>query len=188
MIQYNTTNNSFLKVHLFLKQKGIKNNAFFLELLDESLLNVDPFDEENLTDEQKQRIIVECTRNFWYFCREIVRLPVSGLIKNELNLGNLCLFWCCLNNLNSFTVMPRQTGKTFGAMIFLTWILLFGGNNTEMILFAQQQTNVTNNLGRIKGIKRELPSYLHLMDNKDRDGSIIDFKALGGYQMAPRIP
>ena len=183
MIQYNTKNNSFLKVHLFLKQKGIKNNAFFLELIDETLLDVDPFDEEHLTDEQKQRIIVECTRNFWYFIRECVRVPASGLVRYELNLGNLALSWCCINNLNSYTVMPRQTGKTYSAMVVFAWILLFGGNNTEMVLFAQQQINVTNNLGRIKSVKRELPSYLHLTDSKDRDGSVVDFKILGNTIM-----
>ena len=55
MIHYNTSNNSFLKVHLFLKKKGVKNNSFFLELYDETLKDIDPFDEENLTEEQKQK-------------------------------------------------------------------------------------------------------------------------------------
>ena len=183
MIQYNTKNTSFLKVHLFLKKKGVKNNAFFLELIDESLIDVNPFDEENLTDEQKQRIIIECSRNFWYFIRECVRVPASGLVRYELNLGNLALSWCCLNNLNSYTVMPRQTGKTYSAMVVLAWVLLFGGKNTEMVLFAQQQINVVNNLGRVKSVKRELPRYLQLTDSKDRDGSVVDFKALGNSLM-----
>lgn len=183
MIHYTTKNLSFLKVYKFLKQKEIKNCTFFLELKDESLLNVDPFDEEKLTDEQKQRIIIECTTNFWYFIRECVRIPASGLVRYELNLGNLALSWACVNNLNSFTVMPRQTGKTFSAMVVLAWVLLFGGKNTEMILFAQQQINVVNNLNRIKSVKRELPTYLQLSNNKDKNGSVVDFKALGNSIM-----
>lgn len=179
MIQYNTKNNSFLKVHLFLKQKGIKNNAFFLELKDESLFNVDPFDEENLTDEQKQRIIIECSRNIWYFLRECCKIPGSGINRYELNLGNLAITWSCLNNLNNYCVMPRQCGKTFAVMAVMCWILYFGGKNTEMILFAQQQSNLDNNMNRIKSIRNELPSYLRFVSNKDRDGSIMDFKALG---------
>lgn len=179
MIQYNTKNNSFLKVYKFLKQKGIKNNAFFLELKDETLLNVDPFDEENLTDEQKQRIIIECSRNIWYFLRECVRIPGSGINKYSLNLGNLAITWSCLNNLNNYCVMPRQCGKTFAVMAVMCWILYFGGKNTEMILFAQQQSNLDNNMSRIKSIRNELPSYLRFISNKDRDGSVMDFKALG---------
>ena len=101
MIHYKTKNNSFLKVHLFLKQKGIKNNSFFLELFDETLEEVDPFDEDNLTDEQKQRILVECTRNPWYWLRECVSVAVSGVSRYELSLGNLALSWASLNNLNS---------------------------------------------------------------------------------------
>lgn len=178
MIHYTTKNNSFLKVYKFLKQKGIKNNAFFLELKDETLLNVDPFD-ENLTDEQKQRIIIECSRNIYYFLRECVRIPGSGINRYELNLGNLAITWSCLNNLNNYCVMPRQCGKTFAVMAVMCWILYFGGKNTEMILFAQQQSNLDNNMGRIKSIRNELPIYLRFMSNKDRDGSIMDFKALG---------
>ena len=178
MIHYTTKNNSFLKVYKFLKQKGIKNNAFFLELKDETLLNVDPFD-ENLTDEQKQRIIIECSRNIWYFLRECVRIPGSGINRYEANLGNIAITWCCINNLNHYCVMPRQCGKTFAEMAVMDWILYFGGKNTEMILFAQQQSNLDNNMGRIKSIRNELPSYLRFMSNKDRDGSIMDFKVLG---------
>ena len=54
MIHYNTKNVSFLKVAKILKDKGIKNYAFFLVLYDESLADVDPYD-ENLTDDQKNR-------------------------------------------------------------------------------------------------------------------------------------
>ena len=72
MIHYNTKNVSFLKVAKILKDKGIKNYAFFLVLYDESLADVDPYD-ENLTDDQKNRIIIECTKNPWYFLDRTVK-------------------------------------------------------------------------------------------------------------------
>ena len=100
MIQYNTNNDSFIKVYEFLKKKGIKNRTFFLELKDETLIDVDPFDEEHLTTEQKNRIMRECINNPWYFIRECVRIPASGLVRFELNLGNLAMIWCALHNLN----------------------------------------------------------------------------------------
>lgn len=180
MIHYNTTNYSFLKVHLFLKKKGIKNNAFFLELMDESLENIDPFDEENLTEEQKQRIIIECTRNPWYFLRECVSIATSGVSKYELSLGNLALSWASLNNLNSYVIMPRQCGKTFGEIAIITWILYFGGHNSEIVLVAQRDKNLNNNMNRIRSIRDNLPSYLIVRDKRDRDGAeLIDFKPLG---------
>lgn len=180
MIHYQTRNNSFLKVHLFLKKKGIKNNAFFLELLDESLADLDPFDEEHLTDEQKKRILIECTRNPWYFIRECVSIANSGVSRYELSLGNLALTWACFNNINSYTILPRQCGKTFAAMTVLTWILYFGGHNTEMVLVAQRDKNLNNNMGRIRSIRDNLPKYLILKDRRDRDGAeLIDFKPLG---------
>lgn len=73
--QLNTENYSFLKMHKILKDMGIKNNKFFLKLYDKDLRYIDPLDEENLTLEQQAKIIREVKRNFWYFIREVVRIP-----------------------------------------------------------------------------------------------------------------
>lgn len=59
MIHSNTKNKSFLRMYYILNQMGIKNNTFFLQLFDESLANVDPLDEEHLTDEQKLKYILK---------------------------------------------------------------------------------------------------------------------------------
>ena len=59
-----TTNNSFMKMHYFLKAKGIKNNKFFLAIYDPGLMGVDPRD-PNLSVQMKLRIIRECSCNFW---------------------------------------------------------------------------------------------------------------------------
>lgn len=59
-----TTNQSFIDMHYFLKQKGIKNNAFFLILYDRDLAGVDPRD-PNLTPTMKQKILRECICNYW---------------------------------------------------------------------------------------------------------------------------
>ncbi len=71
-----------------LKRKGIKNYNFFLKLYDEDLLKlydedlvgVDPYD-EHLTQEYKLKIILECRRNFWYFIREIMRIPPREIMR-----------------------------------------------------------------------------------------------------------
>ena len=73
MIHYNTKNTSFLKIAKILKDKGVQNYAFFLQLYDETLADVDPRD-PNLTADQKNRIIIECTKNPWYFLREVCKI------------------------------------------------------------------------------------------------------------------
>lgn len=187
MIHYNTTNYSFLKVHLFLKKKGIKNNTFFLELLDDSLEKVNPFDEESLTSEQKQRIIYECCRNPWYFIREVLRIPAASLIRFELNLGNLAALFCCFNNLNHYLILPRQIGKTQCEMAVMLWLLYFGGQNSSMMLFAQSDEKIKDNMTRIKTMRDNLPQYLQLRQPMDKNGEKISYNTLGNIisGMAP---
>lgn len=190
MIHYSTRNKSFIKIYYFLKKKGIKNNAFFLNLIDKTLLNVDPFDEENLSEEIKERIIFECTINPWYYLRECVKIPSSGIVPYELNLGNLAITWAALNNIPFYAILPRQTGKTYAVAAVFTWIFYFGGRNTEMICFANTDNNLKNNTGRIRSIRDHLPSYLRFKDNKvDRDGeNLMYFHELGNkiLKQAPK--
>ena len=46
-----TRNRSFYIMAIKYKLMGVKNHAFMLALFDPTLEDVDPFDEENLTDE-----------------------------------------------------------------------------------------------------------------------------------------
>ena len=62
--QLSTTNQSFLDMHYFLKERGIKNNDFFLALLDPGLAGVDPRD-PTLPAHMKARILQECRLNYW---------------------------------------------------------------------------------------------------------------------------
>lgn len=186
MVHINTTNKSFLKVYHLLKEKGVKNCTFFLYMNDPSLEFVNPFDEKNLTDDLKKRIIVECTTNPWYFIRECVLIPASGIVRYELNLGNLAFTWAVLNNLSVYMVLPRQCGKTFAAAVAILWFTYFGGRNTDSMLYAQTDKNIDNNLGRIRTLRQNLPSYLNLHHpGKDRDGAkLINFTALGNRYCA----
>ena len=51
-------------MHYFLKERGIKNNDFFLVLRDSGLAGVDPRD-PNLPPNMKLRILQECRTNYW---------------------------------------------------------------------------------------------------------------------------
>lgn len=189
MIDYKTKNVSFLKVAKILKDKGIKNYAFFLQLYDETLLGVDPYD-ENLTDDQKGRIIIECSKNPWYFLRQCCKISGSGLVPYNLHLGNLAFTWAVLSGLNAYMVLPRQNGKTTAAAAIVYWFTYHGGHNTEQMLFANSNRNLINNMSRVRNIRENLPLYLQISDKKnDRDGSeMITFKSLGNkiLKQAPK--
>lgn len=170
MIQYNTTNTSFLKMHYILKEMGITNNSFFLELYDEKLLDIDPLDEDNLTDELKLRVHIEISKNPWYFFREIVKIPMTDEKADfELTRATLAILWSLINNLHSYVVIPRQCYKSYTVACFYTWIIYWGAKNFHAAFFAQNDSLVTQNLTRVKDIRESLPGYLNLKTNADTD-------------------
>ena len=75
--QYSTTNRSFVDISNYLKAIGIKNYKFMLVLYDPDLAGIDPFD-PNLSIAMKAKILKEIQRNYYYFIREVVRVPASG--------------------------------------------------------------------------------------------------------------
>lgn len=109
--QMSTNNKSFLNMHYYLKSIGIKNNRFMLTLLDPDLDGIDPFD-RTLPPIYKQKILREVMYNYWYFLREVVRIPdqgsTSGGARYRLDRGNLALNFCMMLNLNIFLELPRR--------------------------------------------------------------------------------
>ena len=112
-----TPNKSFLKVSTDLKKVGIDNFYFMLEIKDISLINVDPFQcdpktgKTTLTKDQISRIMIECTKNPWYYLREICRVPESGVkngVSYRANRGNIAQTWCVLNGIDSWLCLPRR--------------------------------------------------------------------------------
>ena len=113
MIHSDTTNKSFLKMHFILKNMGISNNTFFLQLYDETLHDIDPLDEDHLTPEQKLRVHLEIQKNPWYYFREIVKIPMTdSKLDFELTRATLAILWSLLNDLHSYVVIPRQCYKS----------------------------------------------------------------------------
>ncbi|ALN97877.1 terminase large subunit [Bacillus phage vB_BpuM-BpSp] len=166
---HNTSNLSFLKMSKKLKDLGIKNNKFFLRLEDETLSGVDPYS-PNLTNDQKIRIQVEVMRNFWYYLREVVRIPeTGGSIPFQLHRGNLSQMFLMELNVNIFEVLPRQNGKTIGAVCRYVWVVNFGTTNTKMVFSNKQLGDSKLNLKRFNDITDLLPSYLkgHFNPKKD---------------------
>jgi len=177
----NTTNRTFLKAASDLKKQNVKNNKFMLALFNEDLIGVDPFSPD-LTEAQKIAIYRECSLNKWYYIREIVRVPVDGIIegiKYKLNMGNLTLSYLKSKNVNQITILPRQHGKTLGEIIDDSWILLFSGTNTNIIYSNKEFKDSKKNLKIFKDIRDRLPKYLvEFVSNKKSDKDNEEYKLI----------
>lgn len=155
-----TKNISFLKVSKMLRDKKVKNNKFMLALYDEKLVGVDPYSTE-LTSAEKVAIYRECCRNFWYFIREVVKLPADGAeIRYELNLGNCTLSYLCQLDKNIILLLPRQHGKTMGKVVFDIWNTCFVTKNTNIIYLNKGKGDAVKNLKLFRDIKNLLPQWM----------------------------
>lgn len=176
----NTKNKTFLNMVDYLTRTGIQNNKFFCILFDPDLYNVDPFD-PNLSALMKQKVAIECTKNFWYFIRECVKIPDQGSTEGgtryRLDRGNLALNYCLVRNLNIFIELPRQFGKTISICCRLLWEYLFGTTNSEIMLLNKKHEDSKMNLQRIKDIRSALPQYLQLRSDTISDATGKKIKA-----------
>jgi hypothetical protein len=175
-----TTNQSFIDMHYFLKQKGIKNNAFFLVLYDRDLAGVDPRD-PTLTMQMKTKILRECCCNYWYFIREVVRIPVQGGtvgsgVRYKIHRGNLAMNFLFVLNYNMFVELPRQHFKTVSSLCRYLWVYLFGSSNSEIMFIHKDHNGSKGNLASLKTIRDALPSYLQMSAAITSEGKTLKVK------------
>lgn len=175
-----TANKSFLQVAKDLKSLGIHNYYFMLEIYDYNLVNIDPHT-ENLTRDQISRIMTECTRNPWYYLREVCRIPDQGGvgIPFKANRGNIAQTWLTLHGIDSWLCLPRQQGKTISFLCLLSWAYSFGTNNSTFIFINKDSGNAKENLQRLKDIIDCLPEFLRFEQimEEDENGKVKLVKA-----------
>ena len=158
-----TKNRSFLDTHYYLKKRGILNNNFFLILKDKDLKDVDPWDIK-LSNEMKMKVLKECIRNYWYFLREIVRIPVvDGYSEYKLNRELLAFNFGLVNNFSLMVDLPTQCGKNITIDTRVLWEYLFH-NCYSAIFIDRDESNSIMDLQCIKSIYELLPSYLKFKD------------------------
>lgn len=176
-IQKETTNQSFIDMHYYLKSIGRVNNDFFLVLLDPDLAGVDPRD-PFLTPIQKAKIMQECRMNYWYFLREVVRIPKEGGSADSgdryrLDRGSLAMNFLFMLNFNMFVELPRQHGKTTTALCRYLWAYNFGTTNSQIMFMHKAHSGSKKNLKTLKNIRDTLPSYLQMSEPIGMDGQKI---------------
>lgn len=171
IVDYKTSNESFLRLVSLYKEMGVKNCLFPLALLQPELQGIDPFD-ESLTDEVKVKIGLECRYNMWYYLREVVRIPPTAgpvPIRYKANRGNISLTWLFMNHIDVALIQPRQTGKSVSTDTVMDWIIYIGATNTSVNMITKDHTLRTKNVDRLKKIRDLLPSYLVTITSKDSD-------------------
>lgn len=176
-----TSNKSFLRLSLVLKSMGVKNHAFPLALLNPELKGVNPHS-TNLTVEQMLLIAQECYNNFWYFIREVVRIPTDGgdAVPFQANRGNVATYYSYFNHSLTALLMPRQCGKSIALDVLSTYLLNIRLKNSKIILLTKDDTLRSANLERLKDMIGELPFYLKQNSKRDISNTEeITVKSLG---------
>ena len=174
-----TTNLSFLRMAIILNKLGVKNNKFFLSLLDKDLRGVNPHDLQDDSLELKQRIAYECKRNPFYFLREVIRVTASGSggVPYILNRANLAQAWLFFNSIDSFLVMPRQIGKTIGTACLQSWFIYIAAMFCNWGMFCKGIKLQNENVDRLKKLRDALPKWLlHQTtdDTNNKEGIFYD--------------
>ena len=166
-----TSNLSFIKMWKILKDMGIKNNKFFLTLLQPELEHIDPFKVDPNDTETQSKIINEVINNPWYYFREICRLDMSGK-RFRLHRANLAFIWLFLNNINLILIMPRQLGKTMVSLACCAYAMFTRNTNTSIAMLTRSARVKLINISKLTNIRNMLPKYLHFKDpNKDKTNS-----------------
>ena len=170
-----TKNKSFLEVSKTLHKLGIKNYLFMLEIKDPTIAMLDPYSDK-LTKDQISRIIVECTRNFWYYAREVARIPTSGASSNgipyRLNRGSLAQAYLFLHGIDTWLNLPRQQGKTVGTLVIHSWVYNFATTNSKFIYINKDGPNAKSNLKLLGSILACLPTYMRFESVLEDDGKV----------------
>lgn len=175
IVHRTTRNTSFLDIAEKIKAMGVKNYFYMLALHNPTLEHVDPF-APNLDIFTQGMIAEECKNNFWYYIRECARVPPQGGAPTGLplraNRGNIALFWCFFTHIRPYLIQPRQTGKSLGSDLLMSYLLYIACKDTRINLFTKDNSLRAANIDRLKEIREYLPEYLQLRSKDDSDNSI----------------
>ena len=179
---YNTPNKSFIKMYAILKQMGIKNNKFFLILLDKDLAGIDPHNLQDNSTELKLRIAQEAKLNPWYCFRSLIRIPATGTDGTpfELSRANLSMIWLFFNHIDNLIIIPRQLGKTIASISITSVVLYVIGEHLEFAMLTKDATLRKANVGRLKDIRDCYPKWFIHKQRSDTDNTeALSYTTLG---------
>ena len=95
---------------------------------------------------------------------------VSSGKRYKLHRGNLAMNFLFILNFNQYVELPRQHGKTIGAVCRYLWVYNFGTTNSEIMFIHKAHQGSKDNLNKLKTIRDALPSYLQMSTVLNDDG------------------
>lgn len=170
---YDTPNESFLRLAGLYRKMGIQNYDFLLALYQPDLVGVDPHDPD-LDAETKKKVRKEATYNPWYFFREVLRIPpTSGSVplRFKANRGNIALFWSFFNHVDFGLLQPRQTGKSVSTDALMTGVKDVWGTNSKINLITKDAALRVANVERLKEMRDYLPDYVYYPNPEDANNT-----------------
>ena len=183
-------NSTFTEVYNILRTRYVRKSDFMLSLYNESLVDIDPYDNE-LNDETKLAIINECKKNIWYFLRNVVRVPLKTIISTESNeeLNNIPIeyqtkpvpyrltyksaaqIWCSENRLNTYRVEKEEDYETIDTSCILLWHILY--DNIPIIINNKFYGGV-DLFNEIVELINLLPDYMQILLTINESGIIMN--------------
>lgn len=163
-------NQSWVRQAAKFKSMGINNYYFHLALHNPLLVGVDPYS-DYLSPEQQQMILIECSENYWYALREVIRFPEDGsdnFYHLDANRGNLAMFWCLFNSFITYLQQIRQTGKTLNARAVIILFHMFASYGASSILFTKGDLR-KGEIKNYKSYRDALPKWMWYKEGKDTD-------------------
>lgn len=159
-----TQNESFLLTARELKDLGVKNWYFMLEVKFPTLgvQDMDAFD-ENLSPDNIAKIAYECKHNPWYFFREVSRVPIRGAGTTRLYLhrAGCAAIWSFMHSIDFELVQPRQTYKTTVLTAIMSYMFLFEYRNADIPYLHKTETRCTENVGILRDYIQALPKWMN---------------------------
>jgi hypothetical protein len=169
LVHFDTTNQSAIKAAILLKKLGVENNKFFLALHQKELLGIDPHNLKDNSLELRLRIAHEARINPWYYFRELLKIKHIGnpSAPYEFNRFNLALMWCFFLNIDTYSVILRQIGKTTGCLGLDGWLLNVGTTYYDIAAISKGNQLLQEGVSRLKEMRASLPAFM--VDNRSKD-------------------
>lgn len=165
-------NPSFTTTAKELKNLGIKNYYFMLEIKNPRIADIDPF-KPNITQQEVKALMTEYRQNMWWFIRTAVRLNTQkGVVPYTLHRGLTAVCWNFLRHQDACICEPRQTYKTTETIAGpILWVFQCSRDN-KMHFFGKSSENTKENLSHLKDYIGLLPEWLQFKRYTDSDGKI----------------
>lgn len=125
---------------------------------------------EDLTDSEKRAILEECTWNFWFFWRYVLKLQV--------NVNTLLTIDSMLADHNTLEETMRQSGKTTTITAYGTWAILFHKDHYPKVVVVGRDMSCAANIGtQMERRANDVPEFLRSHANNETihlSGTLFD--------------